>query len=79
MYNIQVVTLRRVRKMAKCEICGKDQMRASSLSYRSSQLTRRTLTHKKANVQKITVVENGTPVKKNVCTKCMKNKDLVRA
>ena len=65
--------------MAKCEICGKDQMRASNLSYRSSQLTRRTLTHKKANIQKITVVENGTAVKKNVCTKCMKNKDLVRA
>ncbi len=65
--------------MAKCEICGKDQMRASNLSYRSSQLTRRTLTHKKANVQKITVMENGAPVKKNVCTKCMKNKDLVRA
>ena len=65
--------------MAKCEICGKDQMRASNLSYRSSQLTRRTLTHKKANVQKVTVVENGTPVKKYVCTKCLKNKDIVRA
>ena len=54
-------------------------MRASTLSYRSSQLTRRTLTHKKANVQKITVVENGTPTKKYVCTKCMKSKDVVRA
>ena len=65
--------------MAKCEVCGKDQIRASKLSYRSSQLTRRTLTHKKANVQKVTVMENGTPVKKNVCTKCMKSKDIVRA
>ena len=65
--------------MAKCEICGKDQMRASNLSYRSSQLTRRTLTHKKANVQKVTLVENGTPVKKYVCTKCLKNKDITRA
>ena len=65
--------------MAKCEVCGKDQMRASKLSYRSSQLTRRTLTHKKANVQKVTVMENGTPVKKNVFTKCMKSKDIVRA
>lgn len=65
--------------MAKCEICGKDQMRASNLSYRSSQLTRRTLTHKKANVQKVTIVENGTPVKKYVCTKCLKSKDITRA
>ena len=65
--------------MAKCEVCGKDQMKASNLSYRSSQLTRRTLTHKKANVQKVTVLENGTPVKKYVCTKCLKNKDIVRA
>lgn len=65
--------------MAKCEICGKDQMRASNLSYRSSQLTRRTLTHKKANVQKVTIVENGVPAKKYVCTKCLKNKDIVRA
>ncbi len=64
--------------MAKCEVCGKDQMRASNLSYRSSQLTRRTLTHKKANVQKVTIIENGTPTKKYVCTKCLKSKDIVR-
>ena len=64
--------------MAKCEVCGKDQMRASNLSYRSSQLTKRTLTHKKANVQKVTIVENGTPTKKYVCTKCLKCKDVVR-
>ena len=64
--------------MAKCEICGKDQMRATNLSYRSSQLTRRTLTHKKANVQRVTVIENGNPTKKYVCTKCLKSKDVVR-
>lgn len=64
--------------MAKCEICGKDQLRASTLSYRSSQMTRRTLTHKKSNVQRITVLDNGTPKKKYVCTKCMKNKDLIK-
>ncbi len=64
--------------MAKCEICGKDQLRASTLSYRSSQMTRRTLTHKKSNVQRITVMEGATPTKKYVCTKCMKNKDLIK-
>ena len=64
--------------MAKCEVCGKDQMRASNLSYRSSQLTRRTLTHKKANVQKVTIIENGAPTKKYICTKCLKSKDIVR-
>ncbi len=65
--------------MAKCEICGKDHMRASNLSYRSSQMTKRTLTHKKANIQKVKVVENGGVTRKNVCTKCLKNKDLKRA
>lgn len=68
-----------MRKMAKCEMCGKDQMRASKLSFRSSQMTKRTLTHKKANVQKVNIVENGTPVKKNLCTKCLKNKNIKRA
>ncbi len=65
--------------MAKCEMCGKDQMRASNLSFRSSQMTRRTLTHKKANIQKVNVIENGTPVKKNLCTKCLKSKEVKRA
>ena len=65
--------------MAKCEVCGKSIMRASTLSYRSSQMTKRTLTSKRSNVQKVTVMENGTPVKKHICTKCLKNKDIVRA
>ncbi len=65
--------------MAKCEICGKSIMRASNLSYRSSQLTKRTLTSKRSNVQKVTIVENGTPVKKNICTKCLKSDKIVRA
>ncbi len=64
--------------MAKCEICGKDQMRASNLSYRSSKMTRRTLTHKKANVQKVTVLEGTTPTKKYVCTKCLKSSEVKR-
>ncbi len=65
--------------MAKCDICGKANHRACKLSYRSSQLTKRTLTTQRSNVQKVTVIENGAPVKKHVCTKCLKNKELVRA
>lgn len=65
--------------MAKCEECGKDQMRASNLSYRSSQLTRRTLVHKKANIQKVTVEKNGSITKKYLCTKCLKSKKTKNA
>ena len=65
--------------MAKCEICGKNHHRASQLSYRSSQMTRRTLTHQKSNVQKVSVIENGTPQKKYVCTKCLKSNAVERA
>lgn len=65
--------------MAKCEICGKCNHRASKLSYRSSQLTKRTLTTQHSNVQKVTIMVDGVPTKKNVCTKCLKSKDIVRA
>ena len=65
--------------MAKCDICGKANHRASKLSYRSSQMTKRTLTTQHSNVQKVTLIENGAPVKKHVCTKCLKSKDIVRA
>ncbi len=63
--------------MAKCEICGKVNHRASKLSYRSSQLTKRTLIHQQPNVQKTTIMVDGVPTKKHVCTKCLKtlNKD----
>ena len=65
--------------MAKCEVCGKNHHRASQLSYRSSQMTKRTLTYQKSNVQKVSVIENGATTKKHICTKCLKNKDVVRA
>lgn len=65
--------------MAKCEICGKNHHRASELSNRSSKLTRRTLTYQKSNVQKVNVIENGTPSKKYVCTKCLKSNAVERA
>lgn len=65
--------------MAKCEICGKATHRASKISWRSSQMTKRTLTTQHANVQKVTVMVDGVPTKKHVCTKCLKSKDIVRA
>lgn len=65
--------------MAKCEICGKCNHRASKLSYRSSQLTKRTLTTQHANVQKVNVVVNGVPSRKKVCTKCLKSNKVERA
>ena len=63
--------------MAKCEICGKGNHRASKLSYRSSQLTKRTLTTQQSNVHKVTVMVDGTPTKVHACTKCLKTLDRV--
>lgn len=64
--------------MAKCEVCGREPMRASKLSYRSSQLSRRTLVHKKTNVHRVKLSLNGEPPRKvYICTKCLRNRQKI--
>ena len=54
--------------MAKCEICGKTTTFGHNRSF-SQRATNRKF---KPNLQKVTIMENGKPVKKTVCAKCLK-------
>ena len=51
-----------------CNICGKGQTTGNNVSH-SNRKTRRTF---KANVQKVSYVENGKETKGYVCTRCLK-------
>ena len=52
----------------KCDICGKGQVSGNNVSH-SNRHTRRKFN---ANIQTITVEENGTPRKMKVCTRCLR-------
>ena len=54
-----------------CNICGKGQTSGNNVSH-SNRKTRRTF---KANVQKVSYVENGKEVSGYVCTRCLKKAD----
>ena len=57
-----------------CEICGKGPKAGRSISH-SHRVTNRTF---HPNIQRVSGVENGRSVKKNVCTKCLKAGKVVR-
>ncbi|MDX1991758.1 MAG: 50S ribosomal protein L28 [bacterium] len=54
--------------MALCENCGKKPTFGNQRSH-SMRATRRKF---KPNLQKVTVMEKGAPVRKTLCTKCIK-------
>ena len=55
--------------MAKCEACGKVTTFGHAKSF--SQRTTNRAFH--PNLQRVTVIENGKPVKKTLCAKCIRN------
>ncbi len=58
--------------MAKCEICGKGQLKGHRISINSSQVSRRANKKWKPNVKKIKIVDaHGTVKSIYVCTRCM--------
>ena len=61
--------------MAKCEICEKEVTYSLQVSH-SHRRTARTF---KPNVQSVKVNVNGTPKKKNVCTRCLRSGYVERA
>jgi large subunit ribosomal protein L28 len=54
--------------MAVCENCGKKPMFGNQRSF-SMRATRRKFL---PNIQRVTVMEKGEPVRKYLCTKCIK-------
>lgn len=65
--------------MAKCEICDKSIVSARRISITRSQVSRRWKTKQRANVRKVRVNKNGTPVRMNVCTSCLRSGAVERA
>lgn len=65
-----------VRVMSKvCDICGKHTVAGRSISH-SHRTVNRSF---RPNIQRVTLLIDGRPQKKNVCTRCLKKGDLVRA
>ncbi len=54
--------------MAKCEMCGKTTTFGQNRPW-SKKATKRQF---KANLQKVSVYENGRKVRKTLCTRCIR-------
>ena len=62
--------------MAKqCEICGKAQLKAASISFSHKQNVYR----QAPNLQSVKVNINGTTKRINVCTSCIKSGKVVKS
>ncbi|MBQ9691397.1 MAG: 50S ribosomal protein L28 [Eggerthellaceae bacterium] len=57
-----------------CDICGKHPVAGRSISH-SHRVSNRVF---HPNIQKMTVVEGTSRVKKNVCTQCLRSGKVVR-
>jgi large subunit ribosomal protein L28 len=63
-----IIYFERNYKMAKCAHCGKSTTFGHAVSF-SKRATNRPF---HANLQKVTVIENGQKVQKVLCTKCIR-------
>ncbi len=61
--------------MAKCEICGKSVQFGNSVSH-SNKKTKKIW---RPNIKKIRVLENKRPVRKYVCTSCIRSGNIQKA
>lgn len=59
----------------KCQICGKGQASGNNVSH-SNRHTRRKWN---PNIQTVRVEENGTVLRKKVCTRCIRSGKINRA
>lgn len=65
--------------MAKCEICDNSVFSARHISITRSQVSRRAKRKQRANVRKVRVVKDGTPMTMNVCARCLRSGAVERA
>ncbi len=61
--------------MAKCRYCGKE----TSFGIQISHSHRRSNRTWKPNLKKVKVIENGTPKRVYVCTRCLRSGKVERA
>lgn len=57
-----------------CEVCGKSKKSGNTVTF-SHRGIKRTWS---PNLRKVKVYENGTPMRKNVCTRCLRSGKVQR-
>ena len=73
--SVRVKNTEEVLAMAKyCEVCGKGVVSGNNVSH-SHRISKRKWA---PNVQRVRVVENGAPVRKYVCTRCLRSGKVER-
>ncbi len=65
--------------MAKCEICGKQQIYGNKLSITRSHISKRTSRTWKPNIRTVKALVNGQPKRIYVCAKCLRAGKVKRA
>jgi large subunit ribosomal protein L28 len=58
-----------------CEICGKGNVSGHSITHSDKKIKRIW----KPNLRRIKILVNGAPVRKNVCTRCIRSGKIQRA
>ncbi|MEE1275239.1 MAG: 50S ribosomal protein L28 [Olegusella sp.] len=58
-----------------CDICGKHAVAGRTISHSHRTVARSF----KPNIQRVSIMKDGRPQKMNVCTRCLKKGNLVRA
>lgn len=61
--------------MAKCEVCGKGVTFGKKYSHSHIRTNR----DWKPNVQRVKIIDNGTPRRAYVCTRCLRSGKVQRA
>ena len=76
MFIVVKIAHEEVSKMAKyCEICSKGVVSGNNVSHSNKKSKRKWA----PNVQRVRIVENGTPVRKYVCTRSLRSGNVQRS
>jgi large subunit ribosomal protein L28 len=67
------------RKMAKCEVCGKEVASGNRISIARSHVSRRASRTWRPNLRTVRVEVNGEKKKMHVCAKCLRSSKAVNA
>ena len=72
---MDILALKEVHIMAKCDFCGK----SISFGIKVSHSHRRSNRTFKPNVKRVRALINGTPCKVHACTRCLRSGKVARA
>jgi len=58
-----------------CEVCGKGKMSGNQVTHADRKIKRKW----NPNIRRVKVMENGSPKRKYVCTRCLRSNNVERA